>query len=302
MLLRWAGPFPKDFLVTKRLLLLSALAACFLTPLACDLGKTVDQIGAETVMVGTLLSTPDVAISPEAVAGLDGGFQSDGGQSSFTIPGQTVAFVFLGTREGENSNPQGLTGATVTVQPQGGQAVTLTSDGSGAYSRSSTSDEKLTYKSGATYDFIAVRNGTRFEGNVENSPAQEKIDALHPPSGVVRISANTPLTFERGEPPSGQDRTIGFVTVVPISEGGDQGTPTYSNVPTGPLEFLSLVAFPADYKQKTVNIPATAFPMPQQTYLVTFQAVRAGGPESSNLFLGSALLAGTADIGVVRTQ
>lgn len=288
--------------MTKRLLLLSTLAACILAPLACDLGKTVDQISAETVMVGTLLSTPDVDISPEAVAGLDGGFRADGGQSNFTVPGQTVAFMFLGTREGQNSAPEGLTGATVTIQPVGGQAVTLTSDGAGAYSRSSNSDATLSYQSGKNYNFIAVRNGERFEGSVENSPAQERIPALHPPEGVVRISANTPLSFERADPPSGQDRTVGFVTVVPISDNGQQGKPTYTNVPTGPLEFLSLVALPSDYKQKTVNIPATAFPTAKQTYLVTFQAVRTGGPDSANLFLGSALLAGTADVGVVRTQ
>jgi hypothetical protein len=302
MIPRRAGPFRKDFPVTRRLLLLSALAACFLTPLACDLGKTVDQISAETVMVGTLLSTPDVAFSPEAVAGLDGGFQADGGQSSLTIPGQTVAFVFLGTREGENSAPQGLTGANVTLQPRGGDAVTLTSDGSGAYSRSSNNDAKLTYKSGTTYDFIAVHNGERFEGRVENSPTQERIEKLHPPTFSVPHTANTAFTFDRAEPPSGQDRTIGLVTVVPISDNGQQGRPTYTNVPTDPLGFLSLVAFPADYKQKTVTIPATAFPTPKQTYLVTFQAVRPGGPESTNLFLGSALLVGAADIGVVRTQ
>jgi hypothetical protein len=302
MLPGWAGSFRKDFTVTKRLLLLSALAACFLTPLACDLGKTVDQISAETVMVGTLLSTPDVNFSPEAVAGLDGGFRADGGQSNITIPGQTVAFMFLGTRDGENAAPQGLTGATVTLQPQGGQAVTLTSDGAGAYSRSSNSDPKLTYKSGTNYTFTATRNGERFEGLVENSPAQERIEKLHPATLSVPHTANTAFSFDRAEPPSGQDRTIGFITVVPISDNGDQGAPTYSNVPTDPLAFLSLVAFPADYKQKTVTIPATAFPMARQTYLVTFQAVRSGGPESSNLFLGSALLVGTADIGVVRTQ
>ncbi len=121
-------------------------------------------------MVGTLLSTPDVDFSPEAVVGLDGGFQADGGQSNITIPGQTVAFMFLGTRDGENSAPEGLTGATVTLQPQGGDAVTLTSDGAGAYSRSSNSEAKLTYQSGTNYNFVAVRNGERFEGSVENSP------------------------------------------------------------------------------------------------------------------------------------
>jgi hypothetical protein len=283
-------------------MLLAALTGCILAPLACDLGKTVDQISADTVMVGTLLSTPDVDFSPEAAAGLDGGFQADGGQSRITIPGQTVAFVFLGTREGENSAPQGLSGATVTVQAQGSQPVSLTNDASGAYSRSSNSDEKLTYKSGTNYTFLAVRNGERFEGLVENSPAQEKIEKLHSLAGPVSHTANTAFTFDRADPPAGQDRTIGFITVVPIDSNGNQDTPTYSNVPTTPLEFLSLVAFSSDFRQKTVTIPATAFPNPKQNYLVTFQAVRTGGPESSNLFVGSALLAGTADIGVVRTQ
>jgi len=30
--------------------------------------------------------------------------------------------------------------------------------------------------------------------------------------------------------------------------------------------------------------------------------VKTGGPESDNLFVGSALLVGTADVGMVRTQ
>jgi len=287
----------------KRLLLFSAAAAvCCLAPLACDLEKTANQISAQTVMVGTLLSTPDVDISPEAVAGLDGGIQTDGGQSSITIPGQTLAIVFLGTRDGENSTPEGLTGATVALHINGTQKVTLTSDGAGSYSRSSNSDDTLTYQSGATYEFIAERNGEKFVGQVKDAPVRENIPELHPAEGVRRIAANTELAFDRADPPSGQERTLGFVTVVPVSDSGQQGEPTYTNVPKTPLEFLKVVALPVDWKVKRVVIPGSAFPMPRQTYLVIFQSVRLGGPESENLFLGSALLAGTADIGVVRTQ
>ncbi|HYH94988.1 hypothetical protein [Hyalangium sp.] len=286
----------------KRLTLLSALAACCLAPLACDLEKTANQISAETVMVGTLLSTPDVAISPEAVAGLDGGVQPDGGQSSFTIPGQTAAIVFLGTRKGTNDAPEGLTGATVSLQANGTPKVSLTSDGAGAYSRSSAGDSTLTYQSGATYEFIAERSGEKFVGQVKDAPTQETIAALHPSAGVVRMAANMELAFDRADPASGQERTLGFVTVVPVSDSGQQGEPTYTNVPTAPLDFLKLVALPVDWKQKRVTIPGSAFPMPKQTYLVIFQSVRTGGPQSENLFLGSALLAGTADVGVVRTQ
>ncbi|MDC0715160.1 hypothetical protein POL68_42320 [Stigmatella sp. ncwal1] len=279
-----------------RLLLLFSAAACCLLPLACDL----QQLTADTVMVGTLLSTPEVSISPTAFLGLDGGAPPDGGD--LTIPAQTAAFAFIGTREGEDSKPQGLTGATVTLAPTTGEPVTLTPDGSGAYSRSGNGDNSLKYQSGATYRFIAERNGTRYEGQVENAPPQEKLTALHPPEGVVRLSAGQTLTLDRSALSSGQDRTIGFVTVVPLSQNGDRGKPTYTNVPTAPLDLVELVAFPSDWKQARITLPAEAFPAPQQTYLVTFQSVRSGGPESSNLFLGSALLAGTADVGVVRTR
>jgi hypothetical protein len=287
----------------KRLfLLLSAFTVCCLAPLACDLEKTANQISADTVMVGTLLSTPDVAISPEAVAGLDGGVQSDGGQSSFTIPAQTAAVVFLGTRQGENSTPEGLTGAAVTLQTNGTEKVTLTSDGFGSYSRRNSDDAAVKYQNGATYDFIAERSGEKFVGQVKDAPAKENIPALHPAAGVVRMAANTELAFDRADPPSGQERTLGFVTVVPVSDSGQQGEPTYTNVPKAPLDFLKLAAVPVDWKQKRVVIPGSAFPMPKQTYMVIFQSVRTGGPQSENLFLGSALLAGTADVGVVRTQ
>jgi hypothetical protein len=286
----------------KRLFLLSAVAACCLAPLACDLEKTANQLSAETVMVGTLLSTPDVPISPEAVAGFDGGIQPDGGQSSLTIPGQTVAVAFLGTRKGENATPAGLTGATVSLQTNGTQKVGLTSDGFGSYSRSSNSDATLTYQNGATYEFIAERSGEKFIGHVKEAPAKEDIPALHPAAGVVRMAANTELAFDRADPPSGQARTLGFVTVVPVSDSGQQGEPTYTNVPKTPLDFLKLVALPTEWQQKRVTIPGSAFPMPKQTYMVIFQSVRTGGAQSENLFLGSALLAGTADVGVVRTQ
>ena len=92
------------------------------------------------------------------------------------------------------------------------------------------------------------------------------------------------------------------MTVVPLGSNGEKGQATYSNVPTSPVEFLQLAATPALFREARVTIPATAFPNPKQTYLVIFQAVRMGGPESDNLFLGSVVLAGTAEVGIVRTN
>ncbi|WP_224247907.1 hypothetical protein [Hyalangium gracile] len=285
----------------KRLLLFSAVSACFLAPLACDLEKTANQISAETVMVGTMLSTPDVPFSPEVAAGFDGGVNPDGGLYNVTIPGQTAAIVFLGTRKGENSAPQGLTGATVTLQINGTQKVPLPSDGSGSYSRTNNGDDSLEYQDGATYQFIADHQGQQYVGQVKNAPTRENIPALHPPGGIVRKQANTELSFDRADPPQDQDRTLGFVTVVPVSDNGQRGEPTYTNAPKAPLDFLKLVAVPTEWRAKRVTIPGSAFPQANQTYMVIFQAVRLGDPETDNLFIGSALLAGTADVGVVRT-
>lgn len=284
----------------KRLLFLTAAAVSLVAPLACDLEK----LTAEKAMVGTLLSTPAVEISPSAAAGFDGGFPTaDGGEATVTIPAQTAALVFFGTRQGEGAaEPAPISDATVRIQPQGGQAVGITSDGAGFYTRTDDSDGELKYQEGATYDFIVTSGGEQFVGRVENAPKQEKVDALHPPAGFVRMNANTGFSFTRRAVAASEERTVGFVTVVPISSSGDRGEPTYTNTPKTPLQFLELVAIPAQWKSDTVDIPATAFPQRDQTYLVIFQTVRMGSAESSNLWFGSALLAGTADVGVVHTN
>ena len=83
----------------KRLLLSTAATALLLSPLACDIDKTGNQLLAKKVMVGTLFSTPDVDVSASAMAGLDAGTLPDGGirqEDRITIPGQTAAFVFFG--------------------------------------------------------------------------------------------------------------------------------------------------------------------------------------------------------------
>jgi hypothetical protein len=139
-------------------------------------------------------------------------------------------------------------------------------------------------------------------GEVENAPVKETVSAFHPPEGFVRIDSKTALAFDRAAVPEGQDRTLGFVTVVPLSADGSQGEPTYTNVPKTPVQFLQLVGLPGPYREARVTIPGTAFPEGNKTYLVIFQAVRLGGAESDNLFIGSALLAGTAEVGVIRTR
>ena len=44
------------------------------------------------------------------------------------------------------------------------------------------------------------------------------------------------------------------------------------------------------------------FPDPDMNYIVVFQSAKLGGPKSDNLFSGSAILAGTADVAIIKTR
>ncbi|WNZ64758.1 hypothetical protein QEG98_14450 [Myxococcus sp. MxC21-1] len=92
----------------KRTLVSAALAASSLAFLACDL----EQLTADHVMVGTLLSTPEVEVSASALAGYDAGTFSPDGGDVLALPAQTAAVVFFGSKTGENSQPSGRRGPT----------------------------------------------------------------------------------------------------------------------------------------------------------------------------------------------
>ncbi|MFL5318587.1 MAG: hypothetical protein ACJ790_02955 [Myxococcaceae bacterium] len=301
----------------KKLIGLCAVAALAVAPLACDLEKTANQAQANKVMVATILSTPPVDIQPEALAGFDGSFDfgdagsfdggilptiGDGGV--VTIPGQTAAFVFFGSRKSQSLDtpPDGIAGGQASVTPTGGAVTNLADKGAGNYERTSQDDKNFKYESGADYAFTVVSQGETFTGKVEKAPALERIPEFHPPKGYVELSAGTSFTFTRPEPPANESRNLGFITVYPISNNGEKGDPTYNNIPKTPLDFLKLIAAPSEWRGSPVTIPATAFPEPKKTYVVVFQAVKTGGPDSANLFTGSAILAGTAEIAIVKTK
>lgn len=293
-----------------RKIALLALALSWL-PFACDLQKTGNQLTASKVMVATLLATPPVELSPTALVGdggFDAGFPADSGVSfdggSVTLPSTTVAFLFFGSRSNQSLDtpPQPVANATAATQPAGGAQIALNNDGNGNYSKNSVQDPSFAYASGKTYSFTATLGGESFVGEVENAPALERIPEFHPPKGYLESPANRSFTFTRPDPPAGQARNLGFVNVFPIDQNGERGQPTYTNVPSTPLGLLKLVAAPSEWKQTSVTVPATAFPQAGKTYAVVFQAVKMGGPKSENLFTGSAILAGTADVAVVRTQ
>ena len=278
---------------------LTAVAAA-LAVAACDIQRTGQQLTADKVMVAAILAMPSVSVSPAALAGADAGF-SDGGD--LTIPGQTLAVAYFLERPSSfDAPPAPVSGATMTVKAEGGTAIPLESTGDGAFSLSSAQSSAFEYASGATYDFEATLGGERYVGRVSEAPQLENVPALHPPEGYVDQSANAPFTFTRPEPPAGQPRNLGFITVYPVSNTGEMGPPTYTNVPMNAIDFLRVVALPAPWRAAEMTVPASAFPLPNQTYALVLQAAKLGGAESENLFTGSAIVAGTAEVGVFRTR
>lgn len=275
----------------------------------CDLAALGNQLTSNNLTVATLLATPPVELRPLAVAGIDASVPLDAGidagallaDAGFTVPGQTVAFVFFGQKQGDalSAPPNGIPGAAVSVS-QGATKHALGEIGGGTYQLLGT-DGGLSYASGATYDFAIVHQGKTYGARLENAPAQETIPELHPAAGFVDLAKNTALTLNRPAPAQGE-RNLAFVTVFPINRDRSKAQPTYTNVPMDPLGFLKLVAAPAEWKAATVTIPGTAFPDPDKNYIVVLQSAKLGKTTTDNLFPASAVLGGTADVGIVKTR
>lgn len=294
--------------------------------LGCDLQKTANQISARSVVVATVLATPPVTIKPAAIAGLDAGFLSfdagfldagitfDAGlpfdvrDAGLPIPPQNLVLVFFGQRQGDSLDvaPQGVPGAQVTLQQAGGASYRLTDQGGGNYALAGD-DAGFRYASNATYQFNVISQNETFVAEVTQVPPEERIAAFEPASGFIDQVAGQPLTFIRPEPPQGQRLNLGFVNVFPIDSSGKQAPmPTYTNVPTTPLQFLKLVGdavgAQTEYRAQSVTIPGSAFPERDRNYVILFQSAKTGGPKSDNLFTGSAIIAGTAAVGIVKTR
>jgi|APLak6261675434_1056106.scaffolds.fasta_scaffold06334_2 hypothetical protein len=281
----------------------------------CDLQKIGNQATAKTVAVSTLLTTPAFEVKAEAIAGngfdaglpdLDAGALFDGGVSfgdaGFTVPAQNLAFVFFGQRQGDSLDiaPTGTAGAMAKLIEVGGRSYPLDDQGGGSYALNP--DAGFSYRDDATYQFEFALNAQTYVAEVTRVPTRENIPQFHPAAGYVELNAGQDLTFTRPDPPQGQDRNLGFVNVFPINNQGAQGQPTYTNVPTTALGFLKLVVAPGDWKQTVVTIPGSAFPNKDSNYVVVLQSAKLGGPKSDNLFSGSAILAGTADVAIIKTR
>lgn len=287
---------------------------------ACDIQKTANQLTARSTVVATILATPNLTLKPQAIAGFDAGrfafdagFLADAGlpdvsDAGVPVPAQNMVSVFFGQREGDGLDlaPRGVSGATVALRETGGRSFSLNEAGGGSYVLN-VGDAGFRYAANATYRIEIQHAGETYAAEVATVPAEERIAAFEVATGFVDVVAGQALTLMRAEPAPGQRLNLGFVSVFPIDLTGKQApNPTYTNLPATPLQFLKLLGdtlgAQTEYRAVSVTIPGAAFPEPNRNYLILFQSAKTGGPVTENLFAGSAIIAGTAAVGVVKTR
>ncbi len=274
---------------------------------SCEIIQLAEQAGSKTVAVATLLSIPELYVPIEAIAlddrfneyELDAGIPLDAG---LTLPATTISYIFFGQRQGESldSAPVGTPGAVGQLKKEGGGTQSLTDVGDGIYGL--PLDMGFVYEGGSTYQFEFQHAGQTYVTEVRNSPPHENITQFHPPSGFVQLEAGSTFTFTRPDPQLDEDRNIAFVNVCRVTGEGLASTPTYTNRPLDAQGLIKLVVAPNDWKRTTVVIPETAFPTRDDTYIVMLLNAKIGLPKSKNLFSASAVIAGAADFGIVRTN
>ncbi len=193
----------------------------------------------------------------------------------------------------------------MTVKLKGGTELPLKDLGEGSFQLTQQDDPRLDYQSGGDYLFTAKADMQTFVAVAEKVPAQERIPQFHPIThSYIDLEANSDagFSFRRPDAPSGQERDLGFILVFPIDREGKQGTQTYTNVPQTPLAFLKLVVAPSDWKKTTVTIPGSAFPQANKNYVILLQSAKLGHGDTENLFAGSAIIGGSADVAIVKTH
>jgi hypothetical protein len=281
-----------------RMLVLVGLAT-----VGCD---TVKQAQSTQIMIAEVLASPD-----ESVAG-------------HAIKGKVLASAFLGTRDRTNlqAAPTPTTGAKIHLEANG-TSIDLAEKGGGVYEVSSIDQSTLTYVAGGTYRFVATLGGDTFAESVI-APERESIAEFHQGGlapdaggpqfypdggagfgdgglGFVMVQAGQNLTLTR--PPADGERNIALTIVAPITDQGPQ-KPTFTDPPLDPQGLITILLDPSKYKQNTVTIDGSKAwaTCPPSDYLLTVTAMKKGSSEGTNLFLGSTVLAGSADAAPARCQ
>jgi hypothetical protein len=236
----------------------------------------LQQLGNHKVLAGAVLNSPSLSAGP------------------VTLGDATTAQVFFGERKDDLSQaPTGLTGATVVLTWDGNATgVTLSPgpQGAGWYQTSSG----ITYTEGATYRVKVTYQGEDFTASVQ-APTRPKIENatlfLLPPvsyaSGTVTITrVGTSDAF--------------YAVFRTTSNPSDMANATCTNAPVNDAGALVTYILGDDtpYKATSFTLPKSPCFPSNDAYVVTLTAVAKSTSTSTNLFTGSALLAGAADAAV----
>ncbi len=272
-----------------------ALVALAFVALGCSLLQSAQ---ASRVLAASLLATPEYDFT-QAVLSLDAGIAvPDGG--FLKVSGQTVVQAFFGDAPtSSTSQPKGITGATVSLA-YAGKSLALPDIGGGNYLLKSVDAPSLTYASGADYKLTITSSSQTYTATVTAPTSDDStIETFHilPSQPPIEIAAGQDLELTR----KSTDR-VAFTTVLAIDLSTGSAAQTYSDLPESSVNLLDLILNDAKWRQKVITLPgATAFPRANTYYLVTVTAVDTGST-SSNLFTTSVFLAGTPDLGLVKTK
>ena len=271
-----------------------AIGLLALGAFGCDL---IQSAQANRVLAASLLATPEYDFT-QTVLDADAGLAvGDGGL--LKLSGQTVVQVFFGEApKSTTSQPKGVAGAQVTLE-YSGKSFTLKDNGAGNYGLTSVDDAKLVYASGARYKLAISSGSDTFTATVTGPSSDDStIEDFHvAPAGTpIDVTPGHDLKLTR----LATDR-VAFTTVIPINSGSSS-QPTYTDLPTKAVDLVDLILNDAKWKQKVITIPgSSAFPTADTFYVVNVTAVEKGST-SNNLFTTSVFLAGTPDVGLVKTK
>jgi len=274
--------------------LVAALAALALLA-GCE---AVQKLENHKVMAAVVIRSPDLDSAGQGLPALH-------------VTGVAAAQVFFGERQDSVSQPPtGLSGAAVTLAWAGTSSgsVVLQPVSQGWYQVTGGFD----YAPGTTYTFTVVYLGDTFTGTVSAPPQAPRIKEL---AGAIVPQVFPPFpvpTFYLGfdhQTVSRDGDDVAFYSATDVA-GAAAGAVTCSNQPFGDAgAMIQLLLDPSPWKvpaftlfrsDRTSAAAQRCFPQ-ESSYLVTLTTVKTGSV-SSNLFLGSGVLAGASDAGLLILQ
>ncbi|WP_041448218.1 hypothetical protein [Anaeromyxobacter sp. Fw109-5] len=270
-----------------------ALLAALIALSGCD---WLERIQNDRVLAGVLIESPGVSQPAQGVE----------------LSGAVVATVFFGEME-RGANPvdagswstTGLDGATVRLTWAGGSATLEPVPGvAGQYALAGD----LTYEPGTAYTFRVDHDGETYSGTVVAPARPTLLDAdgaelpiVQPPVAHAQIPG--PYVLRR------EGDSVAFYAVTQLSSRSgavDASAATCTNAPdvADPMAVLRLFLDDGAWRAPTFSLAkADCFPTPAPQYgygLLLTAVNKVGGSNlSSNLFIGSGVVAGSSAASVL---